>query len=74
MVLDGPAFAERRGLSMAQASDLIIMPTGYSLDDMDPQLELLMNWKNKALIQSRLFLYFAGPTAQPRKRLPRGDT
>ena len=24
---------------MAQASDLIIMPTGYSLDDMDPQIE-----------------------------------
>ena len=36
MVLDGPAFAERRGLSMAKVSELIIMPTGYSLDDMEP--------------------------------------
>ena len=39
MVLDGPAFAERRGLSMARESELIIMPTGYSLDDMEPQIE-----------------------------------
>ena len=38
------------------------------------KLKLLMNWKNKASIKSRLFLYFAGPTAQPRMRLPRGDT
>ena len=36
MILDGPAFAERRGLTMVKASDLIILPTGYSLDDMEP--------------------------------------
>jgi len=39
MVLDGPAFAEKGGLTMAQASDLVLMPTGYSLDDMEPQVE-----------------------------------
>lgn len=39
MILDGPAFAEKGGLTMAQASDLVLMPTGYSLDDMEPQIE-----------------------------------
>lgn len=39
MILDGPAHAEKGGLAMATASDLIIMPTGYSLDDMEPQVE-----------------------------------
>ena len=39
MVLDGPAFAERRGVTMAKASDLIIMPAGYSVDDLEPQVE-----------------------------------
>ena len=39
LILDGPAHAERGGLIMARASDLVIMPTGYSLDDLEPQVE-----------------------------------
>ena len=39
LILDGPAHAERGGLVMARASDLVIMPTGYSLDDLEPQVE-----------------------------------
>jgi len=39
MVLDGPAFAERGGETMARSSELVIIPTGYSLDDMEPQVE-----------------------------------
>ena len=73
MVLDGPAFAERRGLSMAQASDRIIMPTGYSLDDMDPQIETAYELEEQGINSEQMVLYFAGPTAQPRKRLPRGE-
>ena len=60
MVLDGPAFAERRGLSMAQASDLIIMPTGYSLDDMDRKLKLLMNWKTRHQFRADGFYILPG--------------
>jgi chromosome partitioning protein len=36
-ILDGPAHADRGGLTMAQASALVILPTGYSLDDLEPQ-------------------------------------
>lgn len=39
LILDGPAHAERGGLTMARSSDLILMPTGYSLDDMEAQIE-----------------------------------
>lgn len=39
LILDGPAHAERGGLMMARQSNLVIMPTGYSLDDMEPQIE-----------------------------------
>ena len=38
MIVDGPAFAEKGGVRMASASDLVIMPTGYSLDDIEPQI------------------------------------
>lgn len=39
MILDGPAFAERGGKEMAMNSDLVIMPTSYSLDDLEPQVQ-----------------------------------
>ena len=39
LILDGPAHAEQGGRTMAKASDLILMPTGYSLDDMEAQVE-----------------------------------
>lgn len=39
LILDGPAHAEQGGKVMARASDLVVMPTGYSLDDMEPQIE-----------------------------------
>lgn len=37
VIMDGPAHAERGGLTMAKLSELVILPTGYSLDDLDPQ-------------------------------------
>ena len=58
MVLDGPAFAERRGLSMAQASDLIIMPTGYSLDDMDPQIETAYELEEQGINSEQMVFIF----------------
>ena len=58
MVLDGPAFAERRGMSMAQASDLIIMPTGYSLDDMDPQIETAYELEEKGINSDQIVFIF----------------
>ena len=58
MVLDGPAFAERRGLIMAKASDLIILPTGYSLDDMEPQIETAYELEDKGIDKAKLMFVF----------------
>ena len=58
MVLDGPAFAERRGISMAQASDLIIIPAGYSLDDMDPQIETAYELEEKGIDSDQIVFIF----------------
>ena len=58
MVLDGPAFAEQRGLSMAQASDLIIIPTGYSLDNMTPQIETAYALEEKGINSDRIVFVF----------------
>ena len=58
MVLDGPAFAERRGMSMAQASDLIIIPTGYSLDDMTPQIETAYALEEQGINSDRIVFVF----------------
>ena len=58
MVLDGPAFAERRGLSMARASELIIMPTGYSLDDMEPQIETAYELEDNGVNSDHIVFVF----------------
>ena len=58
MVLDGPAFAERRGLAMARASDLVIMPTGYSVDDMEPQVETAFELEDAGISQERIVFVF----------------
>lgn len=58
MILDGPAFAERRGLTMAQASDLIILPTGYSLDDMEPQIETAYELEDKGINGDKIVFVF----------------
>ena len=39
LILDGPAHAEKSGITMAKASDLVILPTSHSVDDMEPQIE-----------------------------------
>ena len=58
MVLDGPAFAERRGLSMARVSELIIMPTGYSLDDMEPQIETAYELEDNGVDSDHIVFVF----------------
>lgn len=40
LILDGPAHSERSGAIMAHASDLVLIPTGYSVDDLDPQIQV----------------------------------
>ena len=63
MILDGPAFAERGGLTMAQASDLVILPTGYSLDDMPPQVETAQDLETGGVDLDKVVFVFCRPDA-----------
>ena len=58
MILDGPAHAEQGGRTMAQASDLVILPTGYSLDDMEPQIEAAYELEESGVDPSRILFVF----------------
>jgi len=58
MILDGPAHAEQGGRVMAKASDLVILPTGYSLDDMEPQVEAAYELEDSGVDPERLLFVF----------------
>ena len=58
MILDGPAFAEAGGKTMARASDLVIMPTGYSLDDLEPQIETAYDLEAVGVHQKKIIFVF----------------
>lgn len=58
LILDGPAHAEQGGRVMAKASDLVIMPTGYSLDDMEPQIEAAYELEESGINPARVLFVF----------------
>lgn len=58
MILDGPAHAEQGGRVMARNSDLVLMPTGYSLDDMEPQIEAAYELEDAGVPSDRIFFCF----------------
>ncbi len=58
MILDGPAHAEQGGRTMARHSDLVLMPTGYSLDDMEPQVEAAYELEEAGIGTDRIFFCF----------------
>lgn len=58
MILDGPAHAEQGGKTMAKASDLVLMPTGYSLDDMEPQVEAAYELEDVGTDPKRVLFVF----------------
>ena len=58
MILDGPAHAEKGGKVMAQASDLILIPTGYSLDDMEPQIEAAYELEEAGIASEKILFVF----------------
>ena len=58
LILDGPAHAEQGGKTMAKASDLILMPTGYSLDDMEPQVEAAYELEGAGIDPGRILFVF----------------
>lgn len=58
MILDGPAHAEQGGRAMAKASNLVLMPTGYSLDDMEPQVEAAYELEEAGIDPARILFVF----------------
>lgn len=57
-ILDGPAHAEQGGRTMARASDLVLLPTGYSLDDMEPQVEVAIELEEAKVDPNRIVFVF----------------
>jgi chromosome partitioning protein len=62
LLLDGPAHAEKGGLSMARKSVLILMPTCFGLDDLDAQLEAAYELENNGIERSRIWFIFSRTT------------
>mgnify|MGYP003700760863 CR=1 FL=1 len=58
LILDGPAHAERGGLTMARSSALVLMPTGYSLDDMEAQVEAAYELEEQGIPSERILFVF----------------
>lgn len=58
VILDGPAHAEQGGKAMARASNLVLMPTGYSLDDMEAQVEAAYELEKAGIDGSKIWFVF----------------
>ena len=58
VLLDGPAPAEKGGRAMAKASDLILMPTGCGLDDMEAQIEAAYELEENGIENARIWFVF----------------
>lgn len=56
LILDGPAHAERGGVEMARAAALTLLPTGYSLDDLEPQARVAYELEAAGIAPARLRL------------------
>jgi chromosome partitioning protein len=54
LILDGPARASAGTLDIANHSDLIVQPTGPSLDDMEPAVNLFHELRKKGIDRSNL--------------------
>lgn len=62
LLLDGPAHAEKGGLSMAKRSTVIFMPTCYGLDDLEAQIEAAYELEENGIDRSRIWFVFSRTT------------
>lgn len=65
LLLDGPAHAEQGGRSMAKASDLILMPSCYGLDDLEAQVEAAYELEESRIARSRIWFVFSRTSGSP---------
>ena len=54
LIVDGKAFADAHALEIAQASDLVVIPVGISLDDLEPSLKLAVELVNKGVSKASI--------------------
>lgn len=54
VVADGRPDSDQSSLEIARTSDLIILPTGLALDDLEPQLAFAKELKNKGVNPNRI--------------------
>src|SRR6201995_3736011 len=65
LIIDGPAHAEKGGLSMARKSQLGLMPTCYGLHDLEAQVEAAYELEANNIDRSRIWFIFARTTGSP---------
>jgi len=58
LILDGPAHSDRSGAVMAKASDLVLIPTGYSVDDLDPQVQVAYDLESAGVSPDKIRIAF----------------
>ncbi len=54
LLVDGKAFADKHALEIALKSNLIIIPVGVSLDDLEPSLKLAVELVNKGVQKDQI--------------------
>ena len=55
LIIDGRASSDKDSIVIAKKSDLIVLPTGTSLDDLEPQLNLARDFKNNGVNLDKIF-------------------
>ncbi|MFT5716348.1 MAG: chromosome partitioning protein [Oleiphilaceae bacterium] len=49
LIVDGKAFADKHAFAIAKSSDLIVIPVGVSMDDLEPSLKLAVDLVNSGI-------------------------
>ena len=62
LLLDGPAHAEKGGLSIAKKSKLILMPTCFGLDDLEAQIEAAYELEENGIDRRRIWFILSRTT------------
>jgi chromosome partitioning protein len=58
LILDGPPHSSAGTLRIAQASDIVILPSGLALDDLEPAVVLAQELTQKGIPSSKLAIAF----------------
>lgn len=54
LVIDGKAFADKQALEIAKNSDLIVIPTGIAMDDLEPSLKFASELVTKKVDKAQI--------------------